>query len=142
MRTRIGRSWSAVAMVLVALACMAGRADAQDKATRVKRQANLITAEEIASANVADAYEAVKRLRSRWLQSRGFASSEQHAGDATVEPVPVAYLDDVRLGALDELQGVPVGDILEIRYHRPSEATQRWGTGHQNGVIQVVRKAR
>lgn len=141
MRTAVGR-WTSWGALLVALFMIAGSASAQEKAARPKRQANVITAEEIAAANVSDAYDAVRKLRVRWLQSRGFASSEQQPGDNSVEPLPVAYLDDVRLGSIDELQGVPVEDVLEIRYLRPSEATQRWGSGHQNGVIQVVRRTR
>lgn len=53
----------------------------------------------------------------------------------------VAYVDDVRLGDLEQLRTVQRGTVREIRYIRgATDATTRWGTGHSNGVIQVIVK--
>ncbi|MEY4008385.1 MAG: hypothetical protein RLZZ467_1452 [Gemmatimonadota bacterium] len=60
-------------------------------------------------------------------------------GDGNVFGV-VAYVEEVRLGDVESLGTVMRATVREIRYIGATDATTRWGTGHSNGVIQVVLK--
>jgi len=103
---------------------------------------NVITAEEIARENVSSAFEAVERLRPQFLRSRGKTSTDSRDEPTTAQPLPVVYMDETRFGGIASLRDIPVSDIKEIRYISPSDATTMWGTGHANGVIQIVRAMR
>ncbi len=100
---------------------------------KIKRDPLRITAEEIALLpEVGDAYDAIQRLRPRFLQTRGvnrILSSDP--------PQPVVYLDEVKRGQIDFLRTVPVRTIGEIRYLRGVDATTRWGIGHEAGAIMI-----
>jgi len=75
-----------------------------------------------------DAFQAIQRLRSRWLQPR--------AGT-----LPNIFVDGAeRPGGLDALNGMPVADISDIRYLSASEATTRFGTGNSGGAILITTK--
>ena len=113
----------AVAFGLVTLgaACASGGGGEQGP----RRDPNLITAEELADYHNLDCYDAVRRLRPRWLQSR--------AGDPTV------VRDGSRLGpASDYLAQIQVGQVASIRYLSATEATMRFGTGANGGAIVVT----
>lgn len=115
------------------------------QAVRAGRQA--ITAEEIAHAGVSgNVYDVVYTLRRNWLNTRGLNSGTEsvHAvvsGDSTVaadgEPQLVVYLDNVKLGAIEEMKRLSAVGVTSIRYYDPAEANYLWGTGHTHGAIQV-----
>ena len=71
-----------------------------------------------------DAYQAIQRLRPQWLRSRGSGS-------------PVLYVDGTRRGGMDELRSIRVADIQQLEYMSSSDASVRFGTGHQAGAILV-----
>ena len=96
----------------------------------------MITPEMLADQPVNNAYEAVQRLRPRWLIERG-PSTLASAGN----PV-VVYVDNQRLGNVDELRNLAIQLIAEIRYRDASDATTRYGTGHASGAIEVTTKRR
>jgi len=48
---------------------------------------------------------------------------------------PVLYIDDVKQDQLDELRNVRVDEIAQIRYMTGTEATGRYGSGHDAGAI-------
>ena len=84
--------------------------------------------------NAHNAMQLIRRLRPAWLRSRGsnsFASpGAQYA---------VVYVDNIRRpGGLSALFGVPSTEIRMMEFIGPADATTRWGTGHQAGVIRVV----
>lgn len=101
--------------------------------------ANLITQQEIEGAGGAmeTAEEIVQRLRPAMLRARATSRSspqgEQTAG-------PLVYLDNQRLGGVDQLSNIPSRNVKEIRLISPIDATQRWGTDHWGGVLQVISK--
>ena len=75
-----------------------------------------------------DAYQAIQRLRPRWLQSRGTIFAN-------------VFIDgSERQGGLEALKGLPVADISDIRFLSASDATTRYGTGHEGGVILIASK--
>ena len=107
---------------------------------------DLITAQEIASAgkSYSTAYELVESLRPTMLRSRASTmtyntSSGTSTNDAASISV-IAFVDDVRLGAVESLRQVPASQVKEIRYINGRDATTKWGTGYTSGVIQVISK--
>ena len=54
------------------------------------------------------------------------------------EPRLMVYLDNAKLGSVEQLRTLPIGGVVAVRYFTGSEATYRWGAGHGHGVIQVL----
>ena len=50
----------------------------------------------------------------------------------------VVYVDNARVGPIDQLKTIGKIDVKEIRYLSPRVATDRWGEGHPGGVIYVT----
>ena len=50
----------------------------------------------------------------------------------------VVYIDNVKVGPIDELKALGKLDVREIRYLSPRAATDRWGENHAGGVIYVT----
>jgi len=113
----------APALVGLAMACASGGQQAGPS----RSSRSVITAEELQTIDVSDAYEAVQRLRSAWLRPRVGRGS----------PIAV-FIDGVRSGEIDRLRQIPFITIREIRFIDPSDATTRWGTGYTNGAIMVI----
>jgi hypothetical protein len=91
---------------------------------------------EIQSAEVANAYDAVVRLRPQFLR--------KHAPSAptTEEGVPVIYLDGVRQGGADMLRSIPANAVVDIRYLSATAANMELGRLHPAGVIAVRTRQR
>ena len=123
-------------------ACSSGSGSTSGTAgsTAIRRGGqNLITADEIAAsaAGLETAFDIVQRLRPTMLRPR--ASSFGSNNQAQQVPV-VVYTDDVRLGTVENLRTIPATQVQEIRYSSATDATQRWGTNHSSGAIQVITK--
>ncbi|HWP38666.1 MAG TPA: hypothetical protein VNL18_14055 [Gemmatimonadales bacterium] len=112
-------------LTIGAVACSSSAGGASATAAP-RRNSPVITAEEIAAASGSSAYDVVRQLRPAWLVTRG--------GNAE----PVAYVDGTRYGSLEDLRNVAVDTIREIRWMDSRDATTRYGTGHQAGVIEVM----
>jgi outer membrane cobalamin receptor len=100
---------------------------------RPSRTSDVITIEEIESASVSTAYEAVQRLRPSFLRGRGQSSIQNPGGD-----LPVVYVNGLRTGGIDQLHNIPAQDVREIRFISASDATTRYGTGHTGGIIEIT----
>ena len=123
----------AISSTLAGASCSPSRSDGSERATRpARRSSTLITREELLATNAPDAYQAVERLHRDWLRGRGLTSL------TGTPPKVVVYLDGQRLGEVSMLTRFTLNGIKEIRFHNASDATQRWGTGHSAGVIEVV----
>lgn len=136
MRTRI---LATLLLAGFAVACSGGTgASSAGGAPRPARGGqNLITEGEIAELGqgLENAFDIVERLRPTMLRSRAATFGTSQTGEAIAV---IAYVDDVRLGDTSNLRTVPRLQIREIRYVNATDATQRWGTGHGSGVIQVI----
>ena len=125
--TRHGTILAVVAtlgLTALASACASGGGGGGDE-RGPRRDPNLITAEELADYSNLDCFDAVRRLRPRWLQAR--------AGDPTV------VRDGSQLGPASEyLSEIRVGQVESLRYLSATEATMRYGTGVQGGAIVVT----
>lgn len=101
----------------------------------VRRQANVITEQELSESTARNALQAVETLRPDWLRGRGAASLRE------VTPAAVmVYLENQRLGGIETLEQFSIHSIKGMRYYSASEATNRWGTGHGSGAIAVTTK--
>jgi hypothetical protein len=106
----------------------------------------VITAQEIAAATGAStAYDVVRQLRSSWLVERGIRGTGGATAPGAEVSSPsdgpagvVVYRDGTRVGGFSELQNIPVESIQEIRWMDGRDATQRFGTGHGAGAIEVI----
>ncbi len=89
-----------------------------------------ITRTELDGTGIADAYEAVRLLRPRWLRPRMATGAS--------DGLPLVYVQNMRYGSISELRRFRVAGIRELRYVDARNATTRWGMGHSNGVIEVI----
>jgi len=71
------------------------------------------------------AYQAIERLRPRWLQSR--------SGD-----VVRLYVDGSRRSSPRDLESISIMDLEQMEFMSGSDATTRYGTGHGAGAILVT----
>ena len=143
MRTR-GVLLAGLGLVL-ACSSSGGGGAATGGATTVRRgSSTLITSDEIeaAGAGVENAFDIVQKLRPTMMRSRAVTFGTPRAdGTQGGESINViAYVDEIRLGEVGNLRTVPATQVREIRYISATDATQRWGTGHGSGVIQVITK--
>lgn len=97
------------------------------------RSTDVLTAEELQEVPVTTAYDAVRRLRPTWLRVR--------SAPTTGNPVPerpVVYVDGMRSGAVGILRNIRRENVVRIEYLDPSDATNRYGTGHTGGALLVT----
>jgi hypothetical protein len=80
-----------------------------------------------------DVYQAVRRLRPFFLQSRGPSSVALQGANRLA-----VFLDDVPMGDVRELTSIQTRDIREIRYLSPSEAVIRYGRRFAGGIIRLT----
>ncbi len=100
---------------------------------------DVLTAEEIATTNAQNAYDAISLRRPFFLKSRGMRSLREAPVGQTVE-YPVVYLDRMYYGEIESLKTISVTTIFEIRYLDFNAATVQFGTGHTGGIILVLTK--
>lgn len=103
---------------------LAGCASSGTNSRPAGATANRIVRAELESVGQVDAFEAVNRLRPRWMSTRG--------GNR-----PVLYVDGTRRNDISDLQSMRAFDIEEIEYMSGSDASTRFGTGHGGGAIMV-----
>ncbi len=96
---------------------------------------NRITAEQVRAAaqQHSTAYGMVESLRPLWLRKRG-RSSIMNEGEIAV------YVDGSRYGTPNNLRSLSAFSVDSMRFLPPSEATNRYGTGHAHGIIMVYTK--
>ena len=74
-------------------------------------------------------------------RERGSPYGESGAsGGGISQAGPVLYVDEIRQDRLDDLRTIRPFEILEMRYMTGTEASGRYGQGHENGAILVKRK--
>lgn len=119
-------------LVALTLGAMLSGCAASGTGSGARGPRNVLSHEEIATINVATAYDAVQQLRPEYLRTRGTISVQSPNPEYAV-----VYINGVRAGGLDALQRIRASDVQDMRYLSASEATTRYGTGHAGGVIEV-----
>jgi len=94
---------------------------------------NVLTAEELATANASNLFDAIRQLRPRWLERRGPTTFTGQA-----EYSIMVFMDRIRFGAPDMLRQVPISLPQSVRYFAASEAQAEFGVGNLQGAIQIV----
>jgi hypothetical protein len=109
-----------------------------------------LTEEELAPYRAQDVYQAVRRLRSIWLNARGSQGTWQpaanpdelptRADDAGESQIQV-YIDGVRdMRGIEALRDLSVEVVQEVRHMNSRDATMMYGTDHGAGAILVTTK--
>ena len=109
---------------LLALTLLLGACASGGSGTSSRGNPNLITLEELEGMPTSTAYDAISRLRPRWIQTR-------------MNEEPVVFMDGSRIGGIEVLQTVQVSQLLEIRHLNGRDATTRYGTGFGGGSIEM-----
>ena len=113
---------------ILALLALAGCSSGGSRRDGTSRSRNVITADEIGTVQVANAYQLVERLRPHFLRPRGPANEL------------VVYVDNLPLGGVPALTDVNIARVREVRFLDSREATTRFGGGHRSGAILVFTK--
>lgn len=122
-----------IASVPLAWACASsGSQPGRTTASRVDQ--NLITAEELATANASNLYDAIRQLRPHWFQGSGGPTTFR----AEAEYPILVYMDRIRFGDPTMLRSVPVALPQAVRWLSASEAQSEFGVGNLQGAIQIV----
>ena len=114
----------AVSLIMLFQACVStGSGDG------IRRDRDLIVAEELANHPTMMLADAIRQLRPRWMDPRDLPA----LAGATV---PVVVDGGVPQGwmILDTLRA---DQVQSVRYHSAADATMRWGMGFPNGLIEV-----
>jgi hypothetical protein len=138
----------AATIALLATTACASSGSSASTSGAPKPGPNLITSDEIVRANVQNGFEAVQKLRPAMLRPRQMASANGQGGAMKDAPTGssvsagevMVYMDNTRLGDLEQLRGITASSIASIRYFSASEAQTKWGSGHAGGVIEVTTK--
>ena len=109
---------------------MASNSFAAASTARVGR--GLVSATELVSTKAQDVYHALIQLRPEYLRGRGAASINMRS-----QTEVVVYIDNVKAGGPETLQGFPLAGVASIQYLSAADATMRWGLGHSGGVILI-----
>ncbi len=130
---------AALACALALLAgCASGGKPAGDVAPpppasdAARRSSEIIYQDEIAAAGATDAYDAIRRLRPRFLLPHAATPRRPEGLRIVVDGVTVRS---------DELRSVPASSIVYIRYLTASEASVNWGGGIDTPVVYVLTRA-
>jgi hypothetical protein len=128
---RLVRRLAAGAVALAALGALACASGPKQGAAAQRRNANVITAEELQTVQFSNLFDVVQALRFRWLQSRGPDSINMQSGQVQVR------LDDTQLGGVETLRNIPPAGVVSIQWVDPNTAAGRWGMGYGHGAILV-----
>lgn len=91
---------------------------------------NVITSEQLQEISNQTAYQAVRKLKPRWLQRRGQVSFR-------FQTHLLVVVDESQFVELGYLHSLRAGDVREIQYMDPRQATLKYGDRANGGAILV-----
>ncbi len=122
----------AVALLLGAFAVTGLASCATGGGGGTSRDRNRIVPAELAEIPNGSAFEAVQRLRPRWLQTRGVSSPRSGSPDYAR-----VFIDNAPSGGIQALHRLAVQDVDSMVFMNAGDATTRYGTGFNGGLIKV-----
>ena len=128
-----------VCSIFVASGCATGGAPTSQPGQQgqsIRRDANVISAEELASVTETDLYSAIRRLRPSFFDTRGRSSLGNGAAPEAIQ----VYVDGTHAGDISALSQIRPMEVKEARRLSAAEATQLYGTGNTLGAIVIKRK--
>jgi hypothetical protein len=136
LRRRVGARLQVVCVATIVVLCATACSSSSSGTTGgPKPGPNLITADEIARVNVQNVYEVVQKLRPSMLRPRQAATANAQAKGELI-----VYMDNHRLGNVEQLRQISSSSVAALRYYSAAEAQTKWGSGHPGGVIEILTK--
>lgn len=123
------RRYGFAAATLLLVLTLAGCASS-GSGTRSRSSDSAITLEELQDMQNFTVYQAVRRLRPRWLRTRAPQTSL------------VVHLNGNRVGGAEFLEIMEVIEVSQISFMNGPDATTRFGTGYGAGVILIQTRRR
>lgn len=149
MRMRVRVIVGVLALGFMVGACASGGSSSAPAAASSNNAARrgsstLITESEIAGATGAETiYEVIERLRPSMMRTRGqmgrvtgASGGDTGAGMSTIK----VYLNGTAIGDVSMLRGIQAAGVKQVQYLSSSDATTRFGTGHDAGAILITSK--
>jgi hypothetical protein len=101
---------------------------------------DVITTDQVVRSKATNAYDVIATLRPQMFTAHGAPTTRgQQPATPGRQALPVVvYIDNVKVGPVEELKALGKLDVREIRYLSPRVATDRWGEHHAGGVIYVT----
>lgn len=124
MRVKMQRMLGAALMVAALAACGPSGTSAPGRGNP-----RLLTAEEIEASPTTNLFEVVQRLRPSWLVAKYQGGTRG---------LPAVYVGSQRAGGIEYLRTINTGNVLEVRYFDPIDASSRFGRNVPFGVIQIT----
>ncbi|MFN8581129.1 MAG: hypothetical protein U0163_09160 [Gemmatimonadaceae bacterium] len=123
-------------VAIVGVACGGGQV-ASTSGGLTTRNADVITAGELSrTEGLMNAWDAVLRLRPRFLRNSGPTSLT-----GGLDNRAIVRIDETVAGPPEALRTVDVQYVLEIRYYNATDATARFGGTYGRAVIHVVTRS-
>lgn len=94
---------------------------------------DVLTREDLLETQETTVYDALARLRPRWLRARG----PQRVGHTATVAV---YLGSQRMGEVEFLRSLAPDAVDQVRYYDASDATTRFGINNEGGAIVITRR--
>lgn len=108
--------------------------EAQGK-SRIARDRNKISTEEIRASSASNAYDLVRTLRPAWLRTRGYSSLVEMSTGPEIK----VYVEGVRQGNQEALRNISLHDVASLEFLDSNSATQRYGRDNTHGAIVIER---
>ena len=120
-----------VLILIVLAASCAPATRASDTEEEPRSSSTRLIRTDLMDSGERDIFDAISRLRPRWLQVRSVTSARGAA------PI-VVYRDNARMGGIGVLRGMRIEGVQEVRFIHATDATTRWGMGVGSGVIEII----
>lgn len=93
----------------------------------------LLPREELEARPAATVYDVVSAKRPFWLQDHTANTGVSGTGPTA----PEVYVDGRRVGPLEVLRTITVGEVEKVCYFRPTHAQSRFGLTAQRAAVEV-----
>ncbi len=119
-------------LLLAALAAACAKGGSEMPVPSGDRDRNVITEDELRTAQGSTLYDVVRMLRPEWLRRNPAMVRPEAEGDIVV------YMDRARMGGPNALVQIRPSAVAMVRYYSASEAAGEFGPGHLYGAIAVT----
>ena len=127
---RVRNRLASSALVLLVLGC----ASSGGSGSSASLSSGALTQADLLETDQATLYDAIQRLRPRWLRTRGTS----FAGQSSVAQV---FVDGSQRGDINVLRQIQVIGVTEVSFLSASDAATRFGT-RANGVGAILVRTR
>jgi hypothetical protein len=112
----------------------AGDTTPTPEARTARRQANVVTADEIKAQGATNLSDALRALRPTWFR---VTPTRMTGGGVVADPISL-FVDGRRVGTAANLNDIPINSVVAVRFYSASEAQGRFGMDNLSGAIEVT----